>query len=351
MNKFQKKLQVYLQNKTERGEFSGVVLLTQNDQEIFAGAYGEANRVFHVPNHMNFRFEVASLTKLFTAVAILQLVDQGILGLDTAVIPYLGLSHTSISDDVTVYHLLTHSSGIADDADEEAGEDYADLWRERPNYAVTELVDFLPQFIHKPPNFPPGTAVRYNNVGYILLGLMIEKATGLAYRNYIQQNLFAPTGMNRSGFFHMADVVEDVAESYTAVMDTDGRTTWQRPIYMRPPIGSPDGGAYVTAKDMAIFITAIHDGRLLSPELTHALLTPKLPYAIRETYNTHYGYALLFVFDKQDKLLFYLGQGEDNGVSSKAVYFPSHQIQAILLANQDYCTWPLIWQIHKLLLE
>ena len=126
MNKLQKKLQVYLQNKTERGEFSGVVLLTQNDHQIFAGAYGEANRVFHVPNHMNFRFEVASLTKLFTAVAILQLVDQGILGLDTAVIPYLGLSHTSISDDVTVYHLLTHSSGIADDADEEAAEEHHD---------------------------------------------------------------------------------------------------------------------------------------------------------------------------------------------------------------------------------
>ena len=91
---------------------------------------------------------------------------------------YLGLEGTVISPDVTVRHLLTHTSGIGDDADEEAGESYEEVWRDRPNYSVREAVDFLPQFVHRAPNFAPGQGCRYNNCGYVLLGLMVERATG-----------------------------------------------------------------------------------------------------------------------------------------------------------------------------
>ncbi|MCP4360150.1 MAG: beta-lactamase family protein [Chloroflexi bacterium] len=345
------KLGQILQEREANQKFSGVVRLTQGRRELFAGAYGYANRPWRVKNRVDTRFEIASLTKLFTAVTILQLIDQGKLTLQTAVIPFLQMTNTFISEEVTVAHLLTHTSGIADDAEEEAGEDYADIWKTQPNYGVTELVDFLPNFIHKQPNFPPGTGIRYNNVAYILLGLMVEKETGLRYRDYVQQYIFAPTGMTRSGFFHMADVHEEVAESYTAVTLANGRTAWQRPIYMRPPMGSPDGGAYTTVGDMDLFMTAVRDGRLLSPELTQALQTPHADYAERETYNTKYGYAALFLFDKADNLLFYLGEGEDNGVSSKAVYFPEQRVTAALLANQEFCTWPLVWEIHRLLAE
>ncbi len=339
-----------LTERTAKEQFSGVVRLTRDSDELFAGAYGYANRAWQIPNRLDLRFDTASMTKLFTAVATLQLIDQGKFGLETAVIPYLGIDDTTISDDVTVYHLLTHSSGIGDDAEEENGEDYADLWKERPSYMVTETADFLPQFIHKPPNFAPGTGVRYNNVGFILLGLMIERASGQRYRDYVREHIFGRAGMTRSDFLHIAGVYPDVATGYEKIEDNQpDLTAWRTCIYMRPPLGSPDGFANTTAEDMERFWTAVRSGTLLSPELTQEFLTPKLLYREREDFIYKYGFAVYFVLDSQGEIAFYLGEGEDNGVSAKSVYYPKHDMQAVMLANQGFCTWPIVWDVYRLL--
>src|SRR5215208_3902797 len=184
-------------------EFSGAVAVAQGDEELLLEAYGYASRTWNIPATVETRFDTASITKLFTAVATLQLVEEGAFALDTPVIAYLGLDETGISPAVTPYHLLTHTSGIADDADEEAGERYEDVFLHRPNYSVIETADYLPQFIGKPPNFAPGEGCRYCNVGYVLLGLMIERATGSTYRSYVADHVFARAGMNQSGFFRM----------------------------------------------------------------------------------------------------------------------------------------------------
>ena len=147
-------------------KFSGVVGVAQGDQELLLEAFGYASRTWGIPATVETRFDTASITKLFTAVATLQLVEHGAFALDTSVTGYLGLEDTGISTEVTPYHLLTHTSGIADDADEEAGERYEDLFVERPNYSVTETADYLPQFVGKPPNFAPGEGCRsYPPVG------------------------------------------------------------------------------------------------------------------------------------------------------------------------------------------
>lgn len=262
----------------------------------------------------------------------------------------MGIKDTPISDDVTVFHLLTHSSGIADDAEEEAGEDYADIWRERANYSVTETADFLPQFIHKEPNFPPGKGCRYNNVGFILLGLMLEKATGMRYRDYVREHVFARTGMSHSDFLRMDGVYENLAEAYIPVESEEGVIMgWQKPIYMRPPIGSPDGGAHTTVGDMDLFWDAVRNGRLLSPDLTQAFLTPQVHYVKREKFQYAYGFATYFAQNLNGDILFYLGQGEDHGVSAKSVYFPKEKIQAVLLSNLGFITWPVVWKIYEIL--
>jgi CubicO group peptidase (beta-lactamase class C family) len=210
------------------------------------------------------RFDSASITKVFTAVATLQLVESGAFGLDTSAIEYLGLDGTGISTAVTPYHLLTHTSGIADDADEEAGERYEDLFRERPNYALVETVDFLPQFVGKPANFPPGTGCRYCNAGYLLLGLMIERASGESFRQYLTHHVFARADMASSGFFRMDVVEPNVAEGVEPIEDNEGRVIgWRRNIYSYPPIGGPDGGAYVTAEDLLRFHAARSSSRLM----------------------------------------------------------------------------------------
>ena len=143
----------YFQELEEQDEFSGVVLITQGDAQLYSGAYGYASRPWKIPNTLDTRFDTASITKLFTSVAVLRLIDQGAFGFDTGVIGFLGLEGTAISRGVTVFHLLTHSSGIGDDCEEEDGEVYEDLWKTKANYSVTETADFLDQFVHKPANF------------------------------------------------------------------------------------------------------------------------------------------------------------------------------------------------------
>lgn len=119
-----------------------------------------------------------------------------------------------MSSEVTLRHLLTHTSGLADDADEEAGEDYAALWVDKPVYSVVETRDFLAQFAYKPPLFAPGERCRYCNVGYILVGLAIEAVTGTSYRQHVRNAVFGPAGMAASGFFDRREAAPDVAEGW-----------------------------------------------------------------------------------------------------------------------------------------
>jgi len=146
----------YFQVLEEQSRFSGVALITRGDLQLYAGAFGYASRPWKIRNSLDTRFDTASVTKLFTSVATLQLIDRGLLTFDTGVVDFLALEGTAISKDVNVFHLLTHTSGIGDDAEEENGESYEDLWKTKANYSVTTTADFLPQFIHKPSNFPPG---------------------------------------------------------------------------------------------------------------------------------------------------------------------------------------------------
>lgn len=141
----------------------------------------------------------------------MQLVDEDKIALETPVMPFLGIEGTKISDEVTVYHCLTHTSGIDDDADEEAGEDYELLLVGTPNYSIRETRDFLPQFAWKDPVFAPGVGVRYNNCAYVLLGLGIEKVSGLSYRDYARRNVFARAGMTGADFLVMDSVAPNMA--------------------------------------------------------------------------------------------------------------------------------------------
>jgi CubicO group peptidase (beta-lactamase class C family) len=220
--------------------YSGVVLITQGAEAIFEGAYGYANREWKIPNALDIRYDTASITKLFTAVAVLQLIEQGKLGFTTRAVDYLGLEDTTISPDATVYHLLTHTSGIGDDADEEAGEDCADLWVDRPNYRVRETADFLPQFMHKPANFAPGDDCRYCNCSFVLLGLMLEKATDVAYRDYVRRHVFRPAGMAQSEFLAMDMANANAATGYEPERDASGTISgWRKHIYSYPPSAHP----------------------------------------------------------------------------------------------------------------
>jgi CubicO group peptidase (beta-lactamase class C family) len=350
MTNFAETLTPYFQALEQQNKFSGVVLITRGDETLYSAAYGEASRPWHIKNTTDTRFDTASITKLFTMVATLQLIERGLLTFETSVIDYLGLEDTTISRDVNVFHLLTHSSGIADDADEEAGEAYEDLWVTKANYSVMETVDFLPQFVHKPPNFAPGEGCRYCNVSFVLLGLMIEKAAGTNYRDYVREHIFARAGMTHSDFFRMDRVNENVAEGADPLRDDDKNIIgWKKNIYSYPPIGSPDGGSHVTIGDLHRFFRALQNGDLLSAELTQALFIPHVLHSDREETILRVGYCWEFMMNKADELQYFEKEGYNVGVSGVIRHYPTQNITVIILSNMAEGAWDPRKKIHELI--
>jgi CubicO group peptidase (beta-lactamase class C family) len=345
-------LDQYFSTLEAQDAFSGVALVTQGDDELFAAPYGYASRAWNIRNRLDTRFDTASITKLFTSIATLQLIDHGDLGFDTRAIGFLGLEDTAISPEVTVFHLLTHSSGIGDDCEEEDGEVYEDLWRAKPNYSVTETADFLPQFVHRPANFPPGEGCRYCNCSWILLGLMVEQVTGISYRDYVREHVFARARMAQSDFLRLDRVNKNVAEGADPIRDPDGGIVgWKRNIYSFPPVGSPDSGAYVTARDLDRFLRAVQAGNLLSPRLTEAFLTPQVHYRQRGDWTLMMGYGLTFYLDGDHEVICYQKEGINAGVSGVIRYFPERDISVVVLSNLQDGVWQPIRTVHGLVVD
>jgi CubicO group peptidase (beta-lactamase class C family) len=355
-------LDEYFRHRSAQDLFSGVVLITQGANRLYARAYGYASRAWGVPNTLDTRFDTASITKLFTAIATLQLIERGLLTFDTPVVERLGLEGTSLSKRVNVFHLLTHTSGIGDDADEKAGERYEDLWKTKANYTVVETRDFLPQFVNKPANFPPGGGCRYCNCGYILLGLLIEDISGMTYRDYVRTRIFNKAEMSASGFFQMDRVNHNVAEGSDPIGDATGQIVgWKKNIYSYPPIGSPDGGAHVTVADLDRFLRKVIAGKLLSPELTRAFLTPRVSssdvpgnvalHSKRDYLTEMYGYGLRFYVDQSGEVYCYEKEGVNVGVSGIISHFPDQNINVMLLSNMENGAWNPAWKIHEMVVD
>ncbi len=333
----------------ERG-FAGVCLVKQGDEPILHEAFGLAHRGYGIPNSPDTRFDVASVTKVFTAAAIAQLVERGALTLETPVMPYLELGGTRISDAVTVFHLLTHTSGIADDADEEAGEKYEDLFVDKPNYSIRETADFLPQFVHKEPVFAPGEGARYNNCGFVLLGLAIERATGTPYRDYVRQHVFRRAGMTGADFCAMDGVHPRLAEHYKRIEGQDGSIEWRKNIYSYPPIGSPDGGATVTALDLDRFVRALCSYELVGEEAAEQLLRPHVRRREDDTGSDWYGFAFDFRLDRDGGVVRLGKEGMNVGVASDLVFYPRTDTTLVLLANQDCDVWRIRRELEPLVM-
>ncbi|MFB7888266.1 serine hydrolase domain-containing protein [Cellulosimicrobium cellulans] len=373
-------LDTHLRAAADADAFSGVVRIERDGDPLFERAYGVASRRWGVPVRTSTRFDVASVTKLFTAVAVLQQVGEGRLGLDDRIHDHVDLAGTTIPSGVTVRHLLTHTSGIADDADEEAGESYEALWVDRPSYSVTRTADFLPGFVHKEPNFPPGEGCRYCNVGFVLAGLALEKVAGTTYREYVREHVFARAGMDRSGFYRMDEAEPDVAEGWEPVHedpDDEGPVTgWRQNIYSYPPVGSPDGGAHVTARDLARFWSAVRGGELLPPDLTRAFLTPQVKHDDGDTDETddkdaegveraasvHYGFGLEFELLADGSVRSAYKEGINTGSSAMLRHYPdaggpvpdglppagAPGVTVVVVSNGEAGAWGPVRQIDAL---
>jgi CubicO group peptidase (beta-lactamase class C family) len=262
--------------------FSGVVLLAGRDGVLFEHACGEASKRFHAPVNMDTKFNMASASKMFTAIAITQLVESGTLSFDDPISKYVDGSWypKDVTDRVTIHHLLTHTSGLGDYFNETFHAGSRLRWRELNDYKELIAGDTLA--------FEPGTAWGYSNIGAFMLGVVIESATGEDYFDYVRENVFEPLGMENTGFYDLDCPVENLAIGYRP--SSDCGAGWKNNYYELVVRGSPGGGAYSTAPDLLEFARALEEGRLVSQESLDLMWTDHLDP--ERSYGYGYGFTL-----------------------------------------------------------
>ncbi|MFD1032227.1 serine hydrolase [Metaplanococcus flavidus] len=309
-----------LSDRLEEMEFSGAAMLKTD--EVWAIAKGMADRANARPNAVDTRFGIASGCKIFTAVAIAQLVEEGKLAFEDLLSELLPDDFPEFP--VTIHQLLTHTSGIPDYFDESVMDDFEELWQKHPMYQMKSTRDFLPLFKDKPMMFEPGEKFQYNNAGFIALGLVVEKLTGQSFTDVVEERIFRRSGMERSGYFQLDRLPAETANGY---IEED--LTWRTNQYAIPVKGGADGGAYVTAADMSAFWTHLMNHSLLSEESTRNLLATHT--ADGENY---YGYGV-WIEKSGAEIRKYHVMGYDPGVSFHSGYYPSNGSTLTVLSNES----------------
>ncbi|MCK0111431.1 beta-lactamase family protein [Ornithinimicrobium sp. F0845] len=327
--------------------FSGILRLTRGDRVLFESCHGMANRADGIPVRPTTRFATASLSKMFTAVGVLDAVGRGEVGLPDAVVDVLPPDRrpSTLRDDVTVHHLLSHTSGIADYFEEDEDlpgyrEDYGALWESLPTYTVRDYATLLPLFADLPPVCPPGTAHHYSNAGYVLLGILLAHVSGLPFTEAVETRVFAPAGMSASGYPAMDEVHPDVATGYLPPLTPGG--PWRTNIFSVPAVGGGDGGAVTTAGDLDVFLRAVHRGGVWRGVTPEDVLTPRMPAEDRWAP----GYGL----EVRDDGVF-CKDGGDPGVAAFARFNPATDTTLVLLANVDWEDVPGLPDVLEMLVE
>ena len=275
-----KALSVRAAETAHAGLFSGAVLLARHDRVLFSHAYGLADRKRRIPNTVRTRFRIGSMNKMFTAVAILQLVEAGKVKLTAPLGTYLPhYPNREVATKVTIHQLLTHTGGTGDIF----GPDF-DAHRKE----LRTLDDYVRLYGRRGLEFEPGSDWVYSNYGFLLLGAVIERVTGQSYYDYVQQHVYAPAGMTRSGSLPENQAIPDLSTGYTL---PPGAAGWAPNTDTLPYRGTSAGGGYSTVEDLARFADALLGHKLLSPDATKLLTTGKVDSMLGPGVRYAYGFG------------------------------------------------------------
>lgn len=322
-------------------DFSGNVLVKRNNDFIQQYSNGFANCTHSILNNEDTRFGIASGCKIFTAVAICQLVEKGQLSFASKLSDILDIPFPRFDEEITIHHLLTHTAGIPDYFDEEVMEEFADLWLNQPMYLMRNGRDFLPLFQNEPMKLKVGERFHYNNAGYILLGLVVELVSGKGFDEYVIENIFKLAHMEQSGYFELDALPSNTALGY--IDEENG--TWKSNIYSVPVKGGADGGAFVTAEDMHRFWQALMKFELLSETMTKQLLTPYIN--TDNDYDRFYGYGV-WIDKKEDSISKYHVMGYDPGVSFHSAYYPESGLISVVCSNKSEGAFDVFKEIENI---
>jgi CubicO group peptidase (beta-lactamase class C family)/uncharacterized protein YneR len=289
-------------------------IVTKGDQVLYRTAVGMANIELEVPMKTDHVFRVGSITKQFTAAAILRLEEEGKLSVQDDITKYLP-DYPTQGHRITIEHLLTHTSGIRS---------YTDM----PEFGAVRRTDkspeeFLAFFQDQPMDFAPGEKWRYNNSGYFLLGVIIEKVSGKPYGDYIEETFFQPLGMKNSHYGHNQPIVKGRAAGYEK-----DNTGYVNSDFLSMDLPYAAGSLLSTVDDLFIWYKAVMTGKVLKPQ---SLAKAHRPFKLNNGKMTTYGYGWSFS-DVQGSRIVEHGGGI-NGFLSASMYLPEEKVFVAVLSN------------------
>ncbi|SFS17696.1 CubicO group peptidase, beta-lactamase class C family [Microbacterium sp. cf046] len=312
--------------------FTGVVTVDVGDERRFVRTDGFAHRALRVPHAPSTRIAIASGGKTFTALAVLRLVEQGILALDTRARSILGTDLPLIDDTVTIEQLLTHTSGIGDYIDEEADWDAADYVLPVAVHLLGETEAFVPVVDGYPQAFAPGSRFTYCNGGFIVLAIIAERASGREYHDLVEEEVCARAGLEKTSFLRSDELPADAALGY--LFDEGDRTN----VLHLPVRGNGDGGIYSTADDLHTFWRALTAGRIINPDTLAQMTEPR--HDVPEE-RKRYGMGLWLGRTGPQLIM----EGYDAGVSFRSTHNPQTGTTVSVLGNSSEGAWPVVFAL------
>jgi D-alanyl-D-alanine carboxypeptidase len=333
---FAAQLESLIDKAAVEDSFSGAVLVAKNGQAIFEKAVGFANKETKAPNKTTTRFNLGSIDKSFTSIAIAQLAQQGKLAFSETIAKHLpDYPNKAVAEKVTIHQLLTHTSGLGDYLGSESISQ------------LKTLRDVLPLFVNAPLLFEAGTKLQYSNAGYVVLGLIIEKISGVSYYQYVSSHIFKPAGMTRTGSFERDQKVADLAIGYTNMGPSGPQTGPRRPnTSTLAGKGSSAGGGYSTIEDLLKFATALSSNKLLSAEYSEIVFTGGGP---QKPQGPGRGYG--FMQGVMDGVRVIGNGGGGPGVNAMFRNYVGRGYTVVVLSNYDPpAAQQIAGKIHELLI-
>jgi CubicO group peptidase (beta-lactamase class C family) len=293
----------------QKNDFMGSVLVAKGGKVILKKGYGMANIELDVPNAPDTKFRLGSITKQFTATAILQLAAQGKLSVDDKASKYIANAPDAWKD-ITIHHLLTHTSGIPNYT---AFPDFQTTMR----VAVTPI-ELVAKFKDHPLDFPPGSKFKYSNSGYEVLGVIIEKVSGEKYEDYLKKHIFDPLDMQASGYDHDTTILKHRASGYER--GKDGKIKNAEYLDMSIPYSA--GSLYSTVEDLYLWDRSLYTDKMLTREWRDKMFTPFL---------SNYAYGWTVKGEGADKTISH--NGGINGFLTSINRYPNSDACVIVLTN------------------
>ena len=313
--------------------FSGIVRVDRSGETELSMAYGSADRAHRAPNTVQTLFATASGTKGLTALAVISLVERGVLELGTTARSLLGSDLPLISHDVTIEQLLAHRSGIGDYLDEDAV-DVTDYVLPVPVHELVTTEGFLRVLGGRATVFPAGERFAYNNGGYVVLALLAERASGVDFHTLVHSLVCEPAGMVDTAFLRSDELPGRAARGYLTV---DGLRT---NVFHLPVLGNGDGGIYTTVADFSAFWESLFAGRIVSRERVAEMVRPRSDW-----HSASRRYGLGFHLQATGDAVWL--EGYDAGVSFLSLHQPSSSVTYTVVSNWSEGAWPIIRLLNE----